>query len=71
MEPGKRSVKTCVRGLRIRVYSILSYLAAGMNTKKMIYDFPDSKETDVVACVTCSAEKEHQQLQEVCVGNNC
>lgn len=30
LEAGKRSGKPCIRGLRITVYDVLSYLAAGM-----------------------------------------
>src|SRR5262245_53205393 len=30
LEPGKRSGKPTIRGLRITVYDVLSYLAAGM-----------------------------------------
>ena len=30
VEPGKRSGKPCIRGLRITVYDILEYLASGM-----------------------------------------
>ena len=30
IEPGKRSGKPCIRGLRITVYDVLEYLASGM-----------------------------------------
>ena len=30
VEPGKRGGKSCVRGMRITDYHVLSYLAAGM-----------------------------------------
>ena len=30
MEPGKRGGKPCIRGLRVTVYDVLEYLAAGM-----------------------------------------
>ena len=30
IEPGKRSGKPCIRGMRITVYDILEYLASGM-----------------------------------------
>ena len=30
VEPGKRGGKPCIRGLRITVYDVLSYLATGM-----------------------------------------
>ena len=31
IEPGKRSGKPCIRGLRITVYDVLDYLASGMS----------------------------------------
>jgi len=30
IEPGKRSGKPCIRGMRITVYDVLEYLASGM-----------------------------------------
>ena len=37
IEPGKRSGKPCIRGLRITVYDVLSYLAAGMSIDEEHY----------------------------------
>ena len=31
IEPGKRGGKPCIRGMRITVYDVLEYLAAGMS----------------------------------------
>jgi uncharacterized protein (DUF433 family) len=31
IEPGKRGGKPCIRGMRITVYDVLSYLASGMS----------------------------------------
>jgi uncharacterized protein (DUF433 family) len=36
LEPGKRSGKPCIRGLRITVYDVLSYLAAGMSIEEIL-----------------------------------
>ncbi|MFM6201770.1 MAG: DUF433 domain-containing protein, partial [Dolichospermum sp.] len=33
IEPGKRSGKPCIRGMRITVYDILEYLAGRMTEK--------------------------------------
>ncbi len=33
IEPGKRSGKPCIRGMRITVYDVLSYLASGMSVR--------------------------------------
>ena len=39
MEPGKRSGKPCVRGLRITVYDVLEYLASGMTMQTCCGNF--------------------------------
>ena len=40
LEPGKRGGKPCIRGMRITVYDVLSYLAAGMTPDEILADFP-------------------------------
>ncbi|MEH2354846.1 DUF433 domain-containing protein [Nostoc sp.] len=39
LEPGKRSDKPCIRGMRITVYDILEYLAGGMTETEILEDF--------------------------------
>lgn len=39
IEPGKRSGKLCIRGMRITVYDILEYLASGMTETEILEDF--------------------------------
>ncbi len=39
IEPGKRSGKPCIRGMRITVYDVLSYLAAGMTYEELLEHF--------------------------------
>jgi uncharacterized protein (DUF433 family) len=56
IEPGKRSGKPCIRGLRVTVYDILSYLAAGMSVDEVLADFPDLTRDDILACLTFAAE---------------
>ncbi len=51
IEPGKRSGKPCIRGLRISVTDVLSYLASGMTIEEIIDDFPELSKEDVLACV--------------------
>jgi len=48
IEPGKRSGKPCIRGMRITVYDILSWLAAGMSHAEIIGDFPELEEADIL-----------------------
>ncbi len=56
LEPGKRSEKPCIRGLRITVYDVLSYLAAGMSFDEILHDFPMLTKEDILACLSCAAD---------------
>ncbi len=51
IEPGKRSGKPVIRGLRITVDDVLSYLAAGMTAEQIVADFPPLTTEDVLAVV--------------------
>jgi uncharacterized protein (DUF433 family) len=62
LEAGKRSGKPCIRGLRITVYDVLSYLAAGMTIDEVISDFPDLTREDVLACLSYAADREHYTI---------
>ena len=59
LEADKRSGKPCVRGLRITVYDVLSYLAAGMTIDEIVEDFPSLTRSDVLACLSYAADREH------------
>ena len=61
-EPGKRSGKPCIRGLRITVYDVLSYLAAGMSIDDLLNDFPELTHIDVLASLSFAAERERVML---------
>jgi uncharacterized protein (DUF433 family) len=58
IEPGKRSGKPCIRGMRITVYDILEYLAAGMSHQEILEDFPYLTEEDIRACLSYAADRE-------------
>jgi uncharacterized protein (DUF433 family) len=60
IEPGKRSGHPCIRGLRITVYDVLSYLAAGMTTEEILADFPLLTQADIQACLSYAADRERQ-----------
>jgi uncharacterized protein (DUF433 family) len=62
IEPGKRGGKPCVRGMRITVYDVLSYLAAGMTVEEVLADFPCLTREDVLACLSYAADRERQTL---------
>ena len=58
VEPGKRSGKPCVRGLRIAVHDVLEYLASGMTIEEVLHDFPDLTKEDIFACLAYAADRE-------------
>lgn len=60
IEPGKRGGKPCIRGLRITVYEILDYLAAGMTTDQILADFPDLEVEDIRAVLAFAADRERK-----------
>jgi uncharacterized protein (DUF433 family) len=60
MEPGKRSGKPCVRGLRITVGDVLGYLASGMTHPEVLRDFPYLTEEDIRACLAFAADRERK-----------
>ncbi len=63
IEPGKRSGKPCIRGMRITVYDVLGYLSSGMTFKEIIEDFPELTEEDIKACLAYASDTEkHTRL---------
>ena len=60
VEPGKRGGKPCVRGLRITVYDVLGWLAAGMTEPEILADYPELVSEDIRACLAYAAEREHR-----------
>ena len=60
VEPDKRGGQPCIRGLRITVYDVLSYLASGMNEDEIISDYPDLTHEDILACLAYAADRERK-----------
>lgn len=60
LEPGKRSGKPCVRGMRITVGDVLGYLASGMSHEEILHDFPELTEEDILACLAFAADRERR-----------
>jgi len=58
IEPGKRSGKPCIRGMRITVSDVLEYLASGMSEQKIPRDFPELTGEDIRACLAFMADRE-------------
>lgn len=62
LEPGKRSGKPCIRGMRITVYDVLSYLASGMSVDEILSDFPALTREDILACLSYAADRERHTV---------
>ena len=62
IEPGKRGGQPCIRGMRMTVYDVLSYLAAGMTHQEILTDFPYLTEEDILASLSYAADRERQML---------
>ena len=60
IEPGKRSGKPCIRGMRITVYDVLEYLAGGMTEDEILADFPELERDDIRACLAFAADRERK-----------
>lgn len=62
LEPGKRSGKPCIRGMRITVYDVLSYLVAGMTHEEILNDFPSLTNDDILASLAYVADRERHTV---------
>ena len=60
LEPGKRSGKPTIRGMRITVYDVLDYLASGMTPEDILRDFPYLTREDIQACLSFAADRERR-----------
>ena len=60
INPEKRFGKPIIIGTRISVYDVLSWLAEGMTTNDIISDFPELNESQIKACLSYAADKEHK-----------
>ena len=52
VDPGVRTGKPCIRGLRISAYDVLDYLGCGMTRGEILIDYPDLKEEHIDACLS-------------------
>jgi uncharacterized protein (DUF433 family) len=60
IEPGKRSGKPCIRGMRMTVTDVLEYLAGGMTEAEILAEFPDLTAEDIRACLAFAADRERK-----------
>lgn len=62
LQPGKRGGKACIRGLRITVQDVLSWLAAGMTPEQIVADYPELTPQDVQAVLAYAADRERRSV---------
>lgn len=62
VEPGKRSGKPCIRGMRFTVQDVLEYLAGGMSQEEILADFPELTPADILACLAFAADRERKLM---------
>lgn len=58
----KRFGKPIIKGTRISVYDVLSWLSNGMTRKEIITDYPELNETQINACLSFAANKVQSHL---------
>ena len=62
IEPGKRSGKPCIRGLRITVDDILDCFAAGMTEQEVLEDYDYLTQDDIRACFSYAVDRERRTV---------
>ena len=62
IDPEVRFGKPCVRGTRLTVGDVLSYLASGMTEDEILVDFPQLTRDDIRACLAFAAYRERSIL---------
>lgn len=60
VDPNIRFGKPVVRGTRITVGDVLSYLAGGMSEAELLTEFPQLSHEDVLACLGFAADRERR-----------
>lgn len=65
IDPARCGGKPCIRGTRIWVSLVLSFLAEGETVPEILQNYPELKEEDVRACIAYGAEMAHQRYVEI------
>jgi uncharacterized protein (DUF433 family) len=58
IESGKRGGRPCIRGMRISVYDVLGWLAAGMSNEQIIEEYPELTVQDIRAALAYAADRD-------------
>lgn len=62
MNPQVFAGKACIRGMRIRVADVLSWLAAGMTRDEILADYPELTDDDITAALAYAARATEARL---------
>ncbi len=65
INPEKRFGKPIVKGTRISVYDVLSWLSNGMTREDIIREYPELTIEKINACLSFAAKKEQGQLYSI------
>ncbi|MEZ4827754.1 MAG: DUF433 domain-containing protein [Bacteroidia bacterium] len=60
IHPEIRFGRPCIKGTRISVYDILSWLSEGMQPQEIIDDFPQVTQVHIQACLAFAADRERR-----------
>lgn len=63
IQPGKRGGRPCIRGMRISVYDILGWLAAGMTNEQIIAEYPELTIEDIRAALAYAADGDQHRIR--------
>ncbi len=62
MDPDKCFGKACIRGLRMPVASVLSYLSSGMSVDEILQEWPELEREDIYQALGYAASVMEEQL---------
>lgn len=62
VDPAKCFGKPCVRGLRMPVSSILSYMSSGMTVEEILKQWPELEAEDVYEALGYAALKSEEEI---------
>lgn len=62
INPQKRFGRPVLKGTRISVYDVLTWLSNGMTREEIISDFPELSIEQINACLTYAANREQRHL---------
>lgn len=65
VDPGKMGGEPCIRGLRMPVATIVRLVADGWTHERILTDWPDLEEEDIIAALRFAAEASRPRYMRV------